>query len=425
MEQEKLELEKEKFEALFQHASMGIIVTNNNTEIILVNNFLLEQFGYQKQEELIGKRIETLIPTRYHKKHVSHVDQYQKNPGHRPMGLGNDLFAVKKDGTEFPVEISLSHYAHRDDKFAIAFVSDITTRKKFEHAIDRQKEQLSSSYKKIEELNNDLEHKVETRTKQLKETLTKLESSKDKLTKALSKEKELSDLKSRFVSMASHEFRTPLSTILSSASLVAKYVEAEEQDKRDKHIQRIKSSVTNLTNLLNEFLSLGKIEDGKITATNVVFNIKDLFSVLCAEMEHLARKDQTFVYTHKGEEIVFSDPNLLRNVITNLLSNSIKFSSEGGAIELNSTVTSSHIHITVEDNGIGIPKEDQEHLFERFFRGKNVVNVQGTGLGLHIVGKYIEILDGQIEFESVLEKGTKFTIQLNRQMPKQPNDFSI
>ena len=164
-----------------------------------------------------------------------------------------------------------------------------------------------------------MEEKVELRTKQLMDNLQELEMSKEELTKSLSKEKDLSDLKSRFVSMASHEFRTPLSTILSSASLVAKYTETEEQEKRNKHIDRIKSSVTNLTNLLNEFLSIGKIEDGKITPHNISFNIKELITPLCSEMEAIAKNNQQFSYVHTGDTTVFSDPSLLRNVITNLL----------------------------------------------------------------------------------------------------------
>ncbi|MBK8610747.1 MAG: PAS domain S-box protein [Chitinophagaceae bacterium] len=408
----KLQQEKDKFEALFQFASMGILVADKKAEIILVNNFLLAQFGYEKQEELIGKRIETLIPARYHPKHVGHVNLYHENPLPRPMGLGKDLFAIRKDGYEFPVEISLSNYIMGNESFTIAFVSDITRRKEFENAINLQKDQLAATNKKIEELNNELEVKVETRTKQLTDTLAALEKSKDELTKALSKEKELSDLKSRFVSMASHEFRTPLSTILSSASLVAKYVEANEQEKRNKHIHRIKSCVNNLTNLLNEFLSIGKIEDGKISANNLQFNIKELIAGLCSEMENLVKNDQRIVYCHAGEERIKSDPSLLRNVITNLLSNAIKFSSEGSTINVNSEVLNDRIVLTVADNGMGISAEDQEHLFERFFRGTNVTNIQGTGLGLHIVAKYIEIMDGAIEFESELEKGTKFTITL-------------
>lgn len=412
MDTEKLKQEKEKFEALFQFASMGILVANAQAEIILMNNFLLDLFGYPHQSELIGEKIETLIPARYHPKHVHHRDHYIENPKPRPMGLGKDLFAVRKDGSEFPVEISLSNYTTAEGSFTIAFVSDITKRKEFENAIHQQREELTVTNAKIEELNDELEGKVELRTKQLQDTMEELEVSKDELTKALSKEKELSDLKSRFVSMASHEFRTPLSTILSSASLVAKYTEAEEQEKRNKHILRIKSSVTNLTSLLNEFLSIGKIEDGKIIAHNSSFSINEMITALCSEMEGIAKPAQQFNYSHSGEKTISSDPVLLRNIMTNLLSNAIKFSAEGSVITVTSSVTNESIVLSVKDNGMGISREDQGHLFERFFRGTNVTNIQGTGLGLHIVGKYIEILDGEITFVSELEKGTTFIITL-------------
>ena len=417
MNTKKLQEEKEKFEALFQHASMGILVANARPEIVLANDFLLDQFGYKEQEELIGKKIEDLIPSRYHAKHIKHRDNFIDKPMPRPMGLGKDLFAVKKDGSEFPVEISLSNYMMANESFAIAFVSDITKRKEFEAAINQQQEKLNETNKKVEELNSELEQKVTLRTKELQETLDKLENSKEELSKALSKEKELGDLKSRFVSMASHEFRTPLSTILSSASLVAKYTEAEEQEKRNKHIHRIKSSVNNLTGLLNEFLSIGKIEDGKINANNCIFNIKEMLTALCNEMEGIAKNDQQFVYSHMGDENVFSDPSLLRNIVTNLLSNAIKFSREGSKIEVASSVTPAEIILTVKDNGMGISDEDQVHLFERFFRGANVTNIQGTGLGLHIVGKYVEILGGRLAFESELEKGSTFIITLKRHLP--------
>jgi len=416
MDTEKLRQEKEKFEALFQYASMGIVVANAKAEILLVNNFLLNQFGYGNPDEIVGKPVEQLIPMRYHSKHVLLRDHYIEDSHPRPMGLGKDLFAIKKDGAEFPVEVSLSSYVMGKEIFTIAFVNDITKRKEFENAINIQREQLEETNKKIEELNNELEGKVELRTRQLQDTLQQLELSRDELTRALSKEKELSDLKSRFVSMASHEFRTPLSTILSSASLVAKYVETTEQEQRNKHINRIKSSVNNLTDLLNEFLSIGKIEDGKISANNQHFNLKELITSLCSEMEAIAKSKQQFNYFHTGNEIIFSDPSLLRNIITNLLSNAIKFSGEGSVNEVNSHVSTDRIILTVKDNGMGISAEDQQHLFERFFRGANVTNIQGTGLGLHIVSKYIEILDGEIAFESELEHGTKFTITLKQEI---------
>lgn len=403
----------EKFEALFQHASMGILVTDMRGIISLANKFALQQFGYSSATELIGKPVEVLIPSRYHGKHSHQRDAYMEHPHPRPMGMGMDLFGVKKDGTEFPVEISLSNYSSETDNFAIAFVIDITRRKEIENAMLKQQEELAAINLKIEELNDDLEQKVELRTRQLQETLQQLEESKNEISKALSKEKELSDLKSRFVSMASHEFRTPLSTILSSASLLAKYTGGDDQEKRDRHIHRIKSSVNNLTDILNEFLSIGKIEDGKLAVHFIDFNIREMVTGICSEIQALAKSGQKINYRHSGDERVNLDPTLLRNVIINLLSNAIKFTPENGVIAVSTQVNGGQVEIRVKDNGIGISMEDQEHLFERFFRGANVTNIQGTGLGLHIVGKYIELMNGQIDFVSVLENGTEFIIKFN------------
>ena len=402
--------EQEKFEALFQHASLGILIVNKESEIVLANNFLLHQFGYDTAAELTGKKIEVLIPSRFHHHHVGYRNSYTAHPQNRPMGLGIDLFGIKKSGAEFPVEVSLSNYKSGDIQFVIAFVNDISRRKDIEKSVLSQQKELEEINLKIDKLNNELEQKVVLRTSQLEQAMKQLEESKDELTQALSKEKELSDLKSRFVSMASHEFRTPLSTILSSASLVAKYIMEEEQDKRDKHIHRIKSAVHNLTDILNEFLSIGKIEDGKILTHFSRFNIKELITAVCSEIQGIVKTGQQIIYTHEGDNEVELDITLMRNILINLLSNAIKFSPENSTINVNSKTDATGIVLKVKDSGIGISAEDQEHLFERFFRGKNVVNIQGTGLGLHIIGKYVELMDGQVAFESELEKGTTFMI---------------
>jgi PAS domain S-box-containing protein len=402
-----------RFEALFQYASLGILVSNEKGIIETANYFLLSQFGYQSQDELVGREVEILIPSRYNKTHHQHRKNYSKKPESRPMGVGRDLYAIKKDGTEFPVEVSLSNYSIDGEMFIIAFVIDITTRKEIESAVLLQKEQLAANNLKIEEMNSDLEKKVALRTQQLQDAMHQVEDSRDELTKALSKEKELGDLKSRFVSMASHEFRTPLSTILSSASLLAKYTESSEQEKRNKHIDRIKSSVHNLTDILDEFLSIGKIEDGRITARYSRFNVRELIENIYAEIQPIAKKNQEIKCIHSGPEMIELDESLLRNIIINLFSNAIKFTGENGLIEIISTVTKEKFDLTVKDNGIGISEEDQQHLFERFFRASNVTNIQGTGLGLHIVEKYAGLMDGTISFESKLEEGTRFTITFN------------
>ena len=402
--------EQEKFEAVFQNASLGILVIDKYGNITLANNFLLEQFGYSDTDELIGKKMEMLIPQPYHHKHVSDRNHFTAHPETRPMGIGRDLFGVKKDGTEIPLEISLSSYTNEDGIFSIAFISDISVRIEAQNKLREQKLELASMNKEMETLNEELEKKVEERTYKLQQTLQKLEASKDEMAKALSKEKDLGDLKSAFVSMASHEFRTPLSTILSSASLLAKYKLTEEQPKRDKHVQRIKSSVINLNNILNEFLSLGKIEDGKIVAHFADFDIKEFILQQCNEMTDIFKPGQIIDYSHHGKTMVTLDENLFKNVLINLLTNAAKFSAENKPIYIATNLGDNQLQFTIRDEGIGISKKDQEHLFEIFFRGSNALNIPGTGLGLHIVAKYIEMMNGKIELKSNLDKGTKINL---------------
>ena len=375
-------LNQQEFEALFDNAAIGIITTNPQGEIVMVNQFALQQFGYNR-EELIRQKIEILIPTRSRGRHVGYRDDYnQNNPHSRPMGSGLDLSGQKKDGSEFPVEVSLSIYKTPEGQFSIAFINDITVRKASEQALIQ--------------LNIELEGKVATRTQRLQE--------------ALEREQGLSELKSRFVSMASHEFRTPLSTILSSAYLVSKYVVTDEQPKREKHIQRIVSSVNMLTDILNDFLSVGKIEEGKISVRPSSINIKEWTETLRAEIEPILKEGQQINYVHEGTDHVLLDPSLLRHIVQNLLSNAIKFSPVNTDIEIFTRCNEHRFSLSVKDKGMGISKEDQQHLFERFFRGANAINVQGTGLGLHIVSKYAELMDGRLSCESDLNSGTTFTV---------------
>ena len=304
------------------------------------------------------------------------------------------LFGLKKDNSEFPVEISLSNYKKDNELYVIAFIIDITERKLAEE--------------KIKQINAQLEVKVSERTKVLQEALIELENSREQLSKALEKEKQLNDLKSRFVTMASHEFRTPLSAILSSVALIDKYKKEEEDEKRKKHVDRIKSSVTNMTLLLNDFLSAERLEEGKIFANKVEFSLTELIEDVIADIKNLTKKEQQVTYHHSGFLLVKSDKQMVRNILLNLLSNAIKFSNDDGKISIASSVNSNEFVIEVKDNGIGIAEEDQSYLFERFFRAKNAINIQGTGLGLNIIVKYLEALEGKIHFKSKLNVGTTF-----------------
>ncbi|HEY5393018.1 MAG TPA: PAS domain-containing sensor histidine kinase [Hanamia sp.] len=405
-----LRSEQEKFKAIFQNASLGILVINQMGTITLANDFLLEKFGYTDAEELVGKKVEELIPKRYHHQHVADRDVYMQHPETRPMGIGRDLFGITKDGHEIPLEISLSSYTSYNEVFSIAFISDISPRIEVQNKLREQRVTLATMNKEMEALNEELEKKVEKRTARLRETMEKLEASKDELSKALSKEKDLSDMKSAFVSMASHEFRTPLSTILSSASLLAKYQLTEEQPKRDKHVQRIKASVINLNNILNEFLSLGKIEDGKISAHPSDFNIKEFITQLVNEISEIFKAGQKVNYQHSGNTEVVLDEVLFKNILINLLSNAAKFSSENQPIYINTEVKNALLKFSIKDQGMGISKKDQEHLFEIFYRATNATNIPGTGLGLHIVAKYVEMMNGKIQLTSSLDHGTEINI---------------
>ena len=407
---DKLIQEQEKFKAIFQNASLGILVINHDGNISLANDFLVREFEYKDADELIDKKLEILIPPRYRSQHVHDRDNFIEHPATRPMGIGRDLFGITKNGREIPVEISLSNYTDEKGTFSIAFISNITPRIEAQNILRQQRLQLAAMNKEMEALNEELEKKVEARTAILQETLQKLEASKDELSKALSKEKDLGDMKSAFVSMASHEFRTPLSTILSSASLLAKYKLTEEQEKRDKHVQRIKSSVFNLNNILNEFLSLGKIEDGKISAHHAVFDIQSVVTQQITEMTEILKDGQEVKYKHSGVSDVNLDEVLFKNILINLLSNAAKFSGENKPIFVTTEVKDHQLKFSIKDQGMGISKKDQEHLFEIFYRATNATNIPGTGLGLHIVAKYVEMMNGKIEIKSVLDKGTEINI---------------
>jgi len=391
--------------SLFENATEGIILTNGKGNIVLINPAAQRMFGYAA-DEIIGQPVEILIPERYGRYHKQHRDGFYAHPQNRVMGHGRDLYAKPKDGPDIPVEVSLGFYKKDNELFVIAFIVNITHRKKIESDMLLQQKELEKMTTDMRKLNVQLEGKVEERTIILKEALLKLEQSQQELSEALDKERELNEIKSRFVSMASHEFRTPLSTVLSSASLLAKYTTTEDQEKRNKHINRIKESVKHLNDILEDFLSLGKLDEGKVAARPGNFDLQELVNDTTEEMSGLLKKGQHIVYYHRGNTTAHSDKKLLKNILINLITNAIKFSDEGKTIEVFSEVQNGMAEISVKDEGIGISNEDQEHLFSSFFRGKNVVNIQGTGLGLNIVKRYIDLLGGDVHLQSNLHKGT-------------------
>ncbi|WP_229204084.1 PAS domain-containing sensor histidine kinase [Dyadobacter alkalitolerans] len=401
----------EMLDALFKHATEGIVVVDKSGAIVMLNPKAKELFGYT-DPDLIGKKIEALIPQRYAANHVHYRDHYLEAPRARGMGHLMDLFARRSDGSEFPVEVSLSPFQTSDGEFVVSFVIDITERKK-------QENRIREANLEIQKLNAELEERVEQRTRELAEAVKKVEESQEEVIRALKKEKELNNMKSQFVTIASHEFRTPLATILSSASLIGRYSTTEEEEKRQKHVRRIKSAVTNLTEILNDFLSIGKLEEGRVHSIPVQVDLDAYCKNLIDEIYGLCKERQQIRFEYNGNTEVWLDKQLLRNILFNLLSNGIKYSDPGKNILLKINANDVQVDIEVHDEGIGIPVKDQPNIFDRFFRAHNAGATQGTGLGLNIVNNYVSLMGGQVTFSSEAGKGTTFFVKLPNVVPAQ------
>lgn len=404
------EQQEAKFEALFQYATGGILLVNQHGLIVMANPAANQLFGYEANE-LLGNLVEVLIPTRMGQRHREHREQFHQNPRPRSMGLWMDLKGLKKDGSEFPVEVSLSPFKNLEGSFVVAFVVDNTYRKNYENSILEQKQELASLTEALKDLNEGLENKVAERT-------TELEQAKNELAAALDKERELGELKSRFVSIASHEFRTPLTAVLSSAGLAAQYADRQDFENVKKHAERIKNTANGLNTILTEFLSLGRLEEGRVAVLLEEAHLPDCVAEVHEGLKNLFKPQQTFQHRHEGNATARLDGNLLKNILINLISNAIKYSPEGAPIIVETFVGEKKTRLSVRDRGMGIPEAEQKHLFGRFFRASNAANTtQGTGLGLYIVQRYAEMMGGTVGFESVVEKGSVFWVEFDQNHP--------
>lgn len=405
-------VDSDAFREIFVSMSEGIIIVDEVGRIVIANPVSEQIFGYEA-DGLTGVNLEELLPARYRSRHVNFREGFNRNPEPRRMGFGRDLKALRKDGSEFPVEISLSFTRVKGQLLVMAFISDISQRKKAEEALKRSEEQLLVYAA-------ELERKVEARTHALNDTISRLEKevrerkkAEEEVRKAFEREREVNDLKSKFVSIASHEFRTPLSAVLSSASLINQYKEKGELEKVTKHVARIKSSVNHLTAILNDFLSLGKLEEGKIEVNNEIIRVNEFLNEVREELLETLRADQEIIIKETpGALEIKSDVRILRNILFNLISNASKYSSPGKIIYVEARLEKDQVAFDIRDEGIGIPEQDFKHMFDRFFRASNAGDTQGTGLGLNIVKRYVELLHGSVTFSSVYGEGSTFTVRL-------------
>lgn len=400
---------------IFEAASEGIIVVDESQTIVITNIAAERMFGYEKGE-LRGEHLNVLIPREYKKSHPKQVSKFLDHSEKRQMGHGRDLYGVKKNGDLFPVEAGLNPFQMNGKTYVMSLVIDITIRKE--------------NQRQIKELNVHLEAKIKERTKELELTIDKLQEvnsdleqeihkrklAENKIKAALQKEKELSDLKTKFLSMVSHEFKTPLSGILTSVMLAGKYTREDQQDKRDKHLGTIRSKVHYLDNILSDFLSIERMEMGKVNYKFTSFSLSKLVNEVIYNANVTLKSGQEINYPQELKEVILrQDEKIVELVLSNLLGNAIKYSSEDTHIDFEVEVEDKRIIFRVRDQGIGIPEKDQKHIFERYFRAENALLDQGTGIGLNIAKVHLENLGGTISFESKENSGTTFTVYLPRE----------
>nr|WP_298995458.1 PAS domain-containing sensor histidine kinase [uncultured Allomuricauda sp.] len=284
----------------------------------------------------------------------------------------------RKDGTTYPVEAHLQLSTIGKKRVCVAIVLDITERKNYTQT---------------------LENKVEQRTMQLSE--------------ALKAEKKLNELKTKFLSLVSHEFKTPLTSILTSTSLLSKYTEGDQQDKRDKHIETIKTKVRYLDNILTDFLSIERLDSDKVKYNSTNFSLSKVINEVVYNANTLLKEGQHIIYPKDIDGISISfDEKIMVLALSNLLHNAIKYSPENTNIELLVEKDQDHLTIKVKDKGLGIPEEEQPFVFDRYFRASNVLTTQGTGIGLNIVKQHMNNLGGIVAFESELDKGSSFMVKI-------------
>ncbi len=400
------------FNLLFQAASEGIIVVNSKQIVVAANTAAEVMFGYE-QGALHNEHLDKLIPSEYHHRHHKHFNKFLENSEKRQMGHGRDLYGQRKDGSLFPVEAGLNPFTLYGKDYVMSLVIDISVRKE--------------TQKQITELNTQLEDRIKIRTQELRKSLDELQqlnldleeeitrrTEAEKKTKdALQKEKELSELKTKFLSLVSHEFKTPLSGIMTSATLAEKYTREDQQEKREKHLETIRNKVHYLNNILNDFLSIERLDSGRGQYKFSDFKLKRLINEVVYNANFTLKDGQEIIYPKDIEDIeLHMDEKILELILSNLLGNAIKYSPENTLIKFRIDIREDFLVFEIEDEGRGIPKKDQKHIFERYFRAENALLDQGTGIGLNIARTHLNNLGGNIEFKSEENVGTTFTVRV-------------
>ena len=368
-------LANQRFRELIENAPDGILQVDGTGKIILSNRTAETLFGYA-DSELLARCVDDLVPEAHRRGHAQHRANFAEVGMTRPMGLGLDLYARRKDGSEFPVEISLSPVKTDDGVYVTAVIRDVTERKRTEEQVRT----LQESY--MAEL------------------------------KARQKEAErLNDLKNEFLASVSHELRTPLHTILGFTELLGEELEGSLNETQKEFVRHIHRDSEHLLGLINDVLDLSRIESGGLRLHPESLSLREAISDAVSSIKPHAEARSVHIDSDDPDDLhVIADPIRLRQILYNLLSNAVKFTAAGGKVTVKTWRKGAAVRITVADTGIGMSRQEQAQIFERFYQVSNTSG--GTGLGLAICKQLVEMHGGSISVESELGIGSQFHFEL-------------